>query len=164
MTVSVLMELDQLTDRLLRVNAADASKHTSQMARARELIKLAVASHLSHPADEPKSTSSVKAAYQKARDALLQKFSMPKKELEDTNFVGLVDKADKQMEAYYSGVVKYDDVKLYYDVTSCDVGFDFRMTRGYLSKRQTALVYDTASDEYNVRWVLAVMRACMTIV
>jgi hypothetical protein len=164
MTVSVLMELDQLTDRLLRVNVADASKHMSQMARARVLIKLAVASHLSQPADEPKSTSSIKAAYQKARDALLQKVSMPRNALEDTNFVGLVDKTDKQMEAYYSGVVKYDKEKLYYDVTSCDVGFDFRMTRGFLSKRQTALISDTASDECNVRCVLAVMRACMTIV
>jgi hypothetical protein len=164
MTVSALMELDHLTDRLLRVAAADAGTHSIQLTQAKELIKQAVEFHLSHPTDTPKSTSTVKAAYQKAHDALLQKVSMPDKPLEDANFVGLVDNDDKQMEAYYSCVVKYGGVKLYYDVTSCDVGFIFRMTRGFYSKRQTAVIASKASDETNRQRVLAVMSACMTIV
>ena len=163
MTVSALMELDHLTDRLLRVAAADVGAYAIQLAQAKELIKQAVEFHLSHRTDEPKSTSSIKAAYQKAHDALLHKVSMPDKPLEDANFVNL-DKNDKQMEAYYSRVVKYGDVKLYYDVTSCDVGYNFRMTRGFYSKRQTALIANAASDDYNAQRVLAVMRACMTIV
>jgi hypothetical protein len=164
MTVSALMELDHLTDRLLRVAAADVEAHAIQLTQAKELIKQAVEYHLSHPTDTPKSTSTVKAAYQKARDALLQKVSMPDRALEDANFVGLDDNDDKQMDAYYSCVVKYGDVKLYYDVTTCNVGFIFRMTRGFYSKRQTATIASKASDDTNVQRVLEVMRACMTIV
>jgi hypothetical protein len=155
MPVSVLMELDHLTDRLLCVNATDVILHVAQLEKAKELIRL-VTPQLKADASVAPIAAGV---LDMARNVMIKQVAVSLKDEVIVDSFGIVDGGN--MKPYYDKWVMFGKVQVYYDVSACTGGFNLRVTRGFWNKRHVTFVSTKLTDGDNGRGVLSILKDCM---